>query len=440
MEQRRWRGATGWEEVRRLGSGGQSEVFLVRNSERIAERRKHLDKLKELSGQGFNDARAQQFVEAPLGFGREELPSELGALKVYNPRAAGPLGEQQALGRLRVETDVLGQNRRGLPKLLDSKESERWIVTEYFSGGTLEDNLPRGAGNAFFCLSIFRSLVETVAALHKDDIVHRDIKPANIFVSNDGNLFLGDFGIAFLPNLPERLTFTNESVGPRDYMPPWAETELRLEEVGAQFDVYELGKLLWCMVAGRLKLLREWYKRREFDLTVRFPNDPRMHMINAILEKCLSENPEKILSHAGLLLIEVDAHLNVMRQGGQMLRDGVPRPVSSVRPGILPRFARTGRPGDRVAAERQNGRRWMAARRSFPRKPIHLRFLRKCRAIQNLVRADERARRRAEALPMVRKAPSWSVGPDTRARIWLTLGRRRTSLRHVLGKYGAARR
>src|SRR5262249_8116937 len=104
------------------------------------------------------------------------------------------------------------------------------------------------------------------------------------------------------------------------------ETEERLEKVAGNFDVYELGKLLWCMVAGRLKLVREWYKRREFDLTVRFPNDPQMHMINAILDKCLDEVPEKCLPHAGELLPWVDAHLNVMRRGGQMLREGVPRP------------------------------------------------------------------------------------------------------------------
>jgi serine/threonine protein kinase len=240
-----------------LGRGGQSQVFLVRNSERIAERKRFLDRLKDLSSQGFDDARAQQFVEATLGYGRAERPAELGALKVYNPRAAGAAAERQARARLRVEIDVLGQNRRGLPRLLDHNESGGWVVTEYFPRGTLEDYLLNYAGNAFLSLTAFHSLVETVAGLHKDNIFHRDIKPANIFMGNDGQLILGDFGIAFLPNLPERLTFTQESVGPRDYMPPWAETEDRLEEVGGQFDVYELAKVLWCMVAGRLKLVRE---------------------------------------------------------------------------------------------------------------------------------------------------------------------------------------
>ncbi len=222
---RLWKGASEWQEIKPLGRGGQSEVFLVRNSIRVAERKKHLDKIMELSAQSFNDIRAMQFTEATLGYGRVELTSELGALKVYNPRAAGPTAEQQAVERLKIEIAVLGQSRQGLPKLLDCNESERWIVTEYLPGGTLEDNLLRYAGRPLLSLTAFRSLVETVAGLHTDSIFHRDIKPANVFIRDDGSLVLGDFGIAFLPNLPERLTFTNESVGPRDYMPPWAETE-----------------------------------------------------------------------------------------------------------------------------------------------------------------------------------------------------------------------
>jgi len=109
-------------------------------------------------------------------------------------------------------------------------------------------------------------------------------------------------------------------------MPPWAETEERLENVDGKFDVYELGKVLWCMVAGRLKLIREWYRRSDFDLTVKFQNDPRMHAINTILDKCLNENPDKCLPRASELLLVVDAHLSVMRRGGQMLGEGIPRP------------------------------------------------------------------------------------------------------------------
>ena len=140
-------------------------------------------------------------------------------------------------------------------------------MTEYCDGGPLENHLPTFRGNAKVALTSFRSLVETVVRLHREKIVHRDIKPQNIFVRDRYQLILGDFGVVFLPNRPHRLTTKNESVGPYDYMPQWAALGERLETVEPNFDVYMLGKVLWCMVSGRLRLPREYHHRPEFDLT-----------------------------------------------------------------------------------------------------------------------------------------------------------------------------
>ncbi len=80
------------------------------------------------------------------------------------------------------------------------------MVTEYFSGGTLEDHLVDYKGNPVLALKAFRSLVNTVAQLHKEGIVHRDIKPANIFIGKDHELILGDFGLVFVPDRAPRIT------------------------------------------------------------------------------------------------------------------------------------------------------------------------------------------------------------------------------------------
>ncbi len=311
-----------WQVIQPLGKGGQSEVFLVRNPARSAERARCLEEIRPAID---GDKRAE-LAAAIWSYSRPDLPSELGALKVFNPRAAGPEGEQHALDRLRSEIAVLSQKKPGLLTLLDSNESERWIVTEYCPGRTLEYHSVKYAGNTGLALTAFRSLVETVARLHGENIIHRDIKPANVFIGDDGRLILGDFGIAFLPNLPERFTLTNESVGPHDYIPPWADKEERLEKIGANFDVYMLGKLLWCMIAGRLKLTREWHRKPDFDLTLKFQDYPHMYMINAILDKCLVEDPANCLPSAQELLMVVDAHLSVIHRGGQLLSENVPRP------------------------------------------------------------------------------------------------------------------
>jgi serine/threonine protein kinase len=164
-----------------------------------------------------------------------------------------------------------------------------------------------------------------VAGLHSEGIVHRDIKPANVFFGNENDLILGDFGIVYLPNQPERVTRTDERVGPHDYMPLWADLGERLEKVEPTFDVYMLAKLLWCMVAGKLKIPRECYREPAFDLTQLFPDDPHTYVINSILEKCLVEKAEDCLPSAKELLSEVDKYIRMIDRGGRLLGEKVPR-------------------------------------------------------------------------------------------------------------------
>lgn len=318
---------TEWEKVSSepLGSGGQSTVFLVRRPERVTAREKSFKILRDLSGQGFSNDTALQFSKAAWDVARSDTPTELAALKIFNPRAAGADAEQQALARMRNEITVLRQHRPGLLSLLDSSESENWIVTEYCSRGTLDRNLFRYKGNAKLALTSFAQLVGTVAALHKESIVHRDIKPQNIFLGHADELLLGDFGIVFLPNLADRLSFTGESVGPRDFMPPWVLLDDH-PTINPTFDVYMLGKVLWCMVSGRLKLHREDFLDPRLDLTQLFPNDPDMYIINDILKKCVVTREADCLASAGELSPMILSFLEVLDRNGQLLRDGVPRP------------------------------------------------------------------------------------------------------------------
>jgi len=229
-----------WEQLRLLGEGGQSEVFLVRSPNRAQERKNALQEAADSNPWELyvNSQERPQRIE-PLAtalwkYLRPDKVSELGALKMFKIPETAPDAEE-ALGRLRNEITVLGQKRAGLVKLLEANEKDRWIVTEYMPNGTLDKTPSAYMGNAPRALKAFRSLVEAVASLHKDDIVHRDIKPANVFPGEDDRLILGDLGIVYLPNRAERMTMTNERVGPRDYMPQWGDLGERLENVQSNF-------------------------------------------------------------------------------------------------------------------------------------------------------------------------------------------------------------
>jgi len=309
-----------------LGEGGQSTVHLVRGPARLDARNKDIQQILSFNpwGTSMEDTRAKltgEFADAVADYSRTEFPAELGALKEFKWRD----DEQQAVNRLKLEVDTLAEGRAGLPRLLDFNLRERWMVTEYFSNGTLDKSPLKYQGDVRRALKAFLSLAKTVAALHAQRIVHRDIKPANVFIRQDDELILGDFGVVFLPDQPARLTRTNENVGPWEYMPPWAEAG-RLFDVAPNFDVFMLGKLLWCMVSGRLHLQREWFDRPENDLTKTFPDDPSMHMVNVILKHCLVERPEQCKTSASDLVSMVSTYVGMLKQGGQLLHAGIPRP------------------------------------------------------------------------------------------------------------------
>lgn len=322
-----------WERIKLLGQGGQSEVFLARRPERAAERQERVRMMAAISGTRWTEIAAREFATAMADYVRPDRAEELAALKIFRipsdgstdpPRPGSP--DYEAIERLKNEISLLQAGLVGVPKLLDHSQDERWIVTEFFAGGTLKNHPLKFRGKAFLALKAFCSLLPGVASLHKMGSVHRDIKPANVFIRSDDELVLGDLGIAYLSNEAARVTATGERVGPRDYMPPWAHMGSRQESVKPATDIYMLGKLLWSMIDGRDFLPREYHRDAKFDLTKTFPDNPDMSFVNQVLDKCLVEYEQDCRLSADDLASMVGEMISILERGGNLLADGVPRP------------------------------------------------------------------------------------------------------------------
>ena len=316
----------GWEVIGEpLGEGGQGEVYLARSPSRVAAREECRARIR-LALEKHN---ADEIANAAWIYARPDEKAELGAVKVLKiPKAGGLVTKgveadvTKAVVRLRNEIAILGQGKPGLVKLLDNNVDERWFVTEYFPDGSLEKQIGRFKGRIASALRAFRSVVSTVAALHRDGVVHRDIKPANVFIKSEEDLVLGDLGIVFMPSR-ERVTTTHERVGPRDYMAPWADLGERVEDVVPNTDVYMLGKLLWCMVTGKMKLPRENYHWDQFNVEKLFEGNKAAATINPILERCVVERPERCLQSAAQLLEIVEETLYRLARGERsIIKDG----------------------------------------------------------------------------------------------------------------------
>ena len=125
--------------------------------------------------------------------------------------------------------------------------------------------------------------------MHSHNIIHRDIKPENIFINSNNEFVLGDFGLVFFnDNKHTRISNTFSNVGSRDWMPGWAMSK-RIEDVNPSFDVFALGKIIWTIISG-IPVLPLWYfKEKEHNLEVLFPNKREMKLVNLLLNKCIVE-------------------------------------------------------------------------------------------------------------------------------------------------------
>ena len=110
-------------------------------------------------------------------------------------------------------------------------------------GGRLSENEAK---------ALFRQAVDAVSHLHAHSWAHRDIKPENMLLDRRGRLKIADFGLAKLlgrASPDSALTGPGYVIGTPHYMAP--EQMERPLEVDHRADIYSLGAVLYCLVAGR---------------------------------------------------------------------------------------------------------------------------------------------------------------------------------------------
>ena len=89
-------------------------------------------------------------------------------------------------------------------------------------------------------------VLEALDYSHSRGVVHRDIKPGNLFVEEDGNLKILDFGLARLQ--ASTLTANGQIVGTPDFMSP-EQAEGRI--VDARSDIFSAAAVGYLIVTGR---------------------------------------------------------------------------------------------------------------------------------------------------------------------------------------------
>jgi serine/threonine-protein kinase len=160
------------------------------------------------------------------GFGSEELQKQF-------------MREAQILGRLShpniVSIHDLGTNEDG----------SAYLVMEFVPGKTLESVMATQGALPLARVCVWAGdLANALNRAHRASIVHGDVKPANIFVTDEGHIKLGDFGIA---RYATQLSGTGKLVGTPAYLSP---EQIKGESQDHRSDIFSLGIILYQLATG----------------------------------------------------------------------------------------------------------------------------------------------------------------------------------------------
>jgi serine/threonine protein kinase len=180
---------------------------------------------------------------------RRKGTGETSALKLLSPAVS----TDQNIVR-RFEREMLILSKLNHPNIVAYRgngkhEGQLFYVMERIHGGTLKELLQRGGPLSWQeAAECGRQIAAALQHAHNHGIIHRDLKPGNIFFTDQGQMKLGDFGIARDLRAAD-LTDTGLTVGTYAYMAP--ELVRGHRDLTGQVDLYALGCVLFEMLTGR---------------------------------------------------------------------------------------------------------------------------------------------------------------------------------------------
>jgi serine/threonine protein kinase len=146
-------------------------------------------------------------------------------------------------------------NHPGTVKVLDDDKDEQgapYIVMELLRGETVEMRAQKAGGRLAIgdTLEILDQTLAVLEFAHAQTIVHRDLKPENLFMTDQGQLKVLDFGIARLREEKQaRRTQTGLVMGTPAFMAP-EQAMGRWNDVDARTDLWAMGATAFTLLTG----------------------------------------------------------------------------------------------------------------------------------------------------------------------------------------------
>ncbi|KAK5134631.1 hypothetical protein LTR08_006287 [Meristemomyces frigidus] len=207
------------------------------------------------------------------GYGRvykckKHATGELVAVKILNIDDADFqehfLDKDNTITSFRKEVSILQQLKDSKAKNVNmiheafDLHNQLWIVSDYCTGGSLRTLMranptSRRGFEEQYLIPIARELALAIKSVHDIGVIHRDIKCANVYVSEEGDIQLGDFGIVGDVDDGSGSSKRRTIVGTPHYLPREMHTSsshLTDEAYGTEVDIWSYGITIFEAATG----------------------------------------------------------------------------------------------------------------------------------------------------------------------------------------------
>ena len=252
----------------------------------------------------------------PAQFGRYRVLKRLGCGGMGSVYLAedSQLGRQVALKLPRFDQDVSPEaverfrreariaatfHHPNLCPVYDSGELEGtlFLTMPYMTGQTLSTRLQSGPLPEEEAVRIGLKIARAMSVAHRAGVVHRDLKPSNVFLLDEGEPVVTDFGLARRTlDLDPRLTGSGALMGTLAYMSP-EQIDSPGHEIGPVSDVYSLGVILYEMLTARPPFDGSWHELLQ-QIQSQLPSAPSQHVpglspgLDQICLQALAKGPQ----------------------------------------------------------------------------------------------------------------------------------------------------
>jgi len=169
------------------------------------------------------------------------------ALKFLPPHlTSSPEAKQRFVREAQAVSKLDHPNICTIYEIDETPTGNTFLAMACYNGQTLDRRIKEAPIRPEQAIDIAIQIANALKAAHAKGIVHRDIKPANIFLTEDGQVKVLDFGLA---KLASELSITRAGtvVGTVVYMSP---EQAGGGAVDGRTDIWSLGVVLYEMLTG----------------------------------------------------------------------------------------------------------------------------------------------------------------------------------------------